>query len=111
PGAVTILLYPHADAIIGAAETATMPNGSAIPIGNHRNVLSPTGKVVAPAAVFYLRPGGRWTGSLCAPESGGWLPFQFTCIGIDAYQAMFVADRITEALDAVVVDRKSRGYG
>lgn len=85
-------LLPHAEALVTRLETTN------IAVGNHRNVLSSTGKITAPAIVLYLRSGGQISGSVGCPDTDAWLPFQLTCIGQVADQAMWVADQAHAAL-------------
>lgn len=103
---MSITLLPHATAILDRLET--WPGLATVKIGDHVAPKSSTGKIVAPSAVLYLRPGGEITGSLGCLDTDGWLPFQITCVGQVAQQAMWVADRVHEALTSsplLVTDR------
>lgn len=70
----------------------------AVPVGDHVAPLSLTGDVVAPCAVLYLLPGGTWDDSIGCVGEDGRLPFQVTCVGETAQQAIWVADQVTGML-------------
>lgn len=85
-------LLPHAKAILERLNTTDLV------VGDHKAPKSPDGAVVAPCVVLYLRPGGQQSGALDQPEQDAWLPFQLTCVGKMAAQAMWVADVAHTAL-------------
>lgn len=95
-------LRPHVAALMTRLATATMPGGAVIPAGNHRNVMSTATppKIVAPANVLYIRPGGSVTGSLGCPDTDVWLRFQVTSIGVNPDQTFAVADAAFGVLTA-----------
>lgn len=105
---MTITINPHASAVLALAASATMPDGAPIPIGDSVAPKSPDGRIVAPCAVFHLRPGGRLSGSIGQPNTDVLIRFQFTAIGTTAIEARGVADFITEAIDGQDVEVDGR---
>lgn len=90
-------LLPHAAAIITRLDN--WPALASVTVGDHVAPKSGTpATIVAPAVVFYLRPGGQQSGTLGEKNTDAWLPFQLTCIGLTATQAMLVADWSHQAL-------------
>lgn len=93
-------LLPHATAILDRLRGWAPLIDANVAIGDHVAPKSTTGDVVSPAAILYLRPGGEISGALGCPDVDAWLPFQLTCVGNVAAQAMFVADLCHQALTA-----------
>lgn len=102
----TPTLLPHSGAILDRLRTWAPLSDANVIIGDHVAPKTDSDAYYAPAAVMYLRPGGPVSGSLGCPDVDAWLPFQVTCVGRNAAQAMWVADRVEEAFQSapLVVD-------
>lgn len=85
-------LLPHAKSILERLNTTDLT------VGDHKAPKAADQSIVAPCVVLYLRPGGLQSGDLGQPEDDAWLPFQLTCVGKMAAQAMWVADVAHTAL-------------
>lgn len=109
----TPLLLPHAAAIIDRLQDAGLT------VGDHIAPKSSDGKIVAPCVVVYMRPGGTFTNSVGMVEEDAWLPFQLTCVGRVAKEALQQADRAHAALtespitvaDRVIALVRRDGFG
>lgn len=95
-------LLPHAEAIIDRLESADLV------VGDHVAPKSPNGQIVAPCVVLYLLPGGQQSGNLGQVDVDAWLPFQLTCVGRMAAQAMNTADIAHQALTGTPLEITDR---
>lgn len=97
---------PHAQAILAVLETAVMPDGAPVRVGDGVAPLraqNDPNSVVAPCAVLHMRAGGSVTGSIGCINTDAIFRFQVTCVGRTAREARVLADTIGAYIEGAEV--------